>query len=149
MVNEGINTNLLIIGPGFDSDLGKELKGIANKNVHFLGAKKNIVDYILCSDIFCLSSNYEGMPITLIESLLCGVPVVSTPVCGALDALSSGKNGFIAEDFSDMSYYKSLKLAYTNHIKLKGFTKEKIKSSSYTIHHCMSQYIDFFHKIIK
>ena len=80
----------------------------ANKRIHFIGTRKNISDYILNADIFCLSSNYEGMPITLLESSLAGVPAASTPVCGAVDLIQNGINGYLSKDHSLEEYKLAL-----------------------------------------
>lgn len=55
---------------------------------------------MLNADIFCLSSNFEGMPITLLEASLAGLPAVSTPVCGAVDLIKDGVNGFLSKSHS-------------------------------------------------
>jgi glycosyltransferase involved in cell wall biosynthesis len=46
-------------------------------------------------DIFCLSSDFEGMPLTLLEALASGVPVVSTEVGGIPEVIESGKTGYL------------------------------------------------------
>jgi len=46
-------------------------------------------------DIFCLSSDSEGMPLTLLEALASGVPVVSTEVGGIPEIIESGKTGYL------------------------------------------------------
>ncbi len=46
-------------------------------------------------DIFCLSSDSEGMPLTLLEALASGVPVVSTEVGGIPEIIENGKTGYL------------------------------------------------------
>ncbi|MFA4948899.1 MAG: glycosyltransferase [Candidatus Krumholzibacteriia bacterium] len=46
-------------------------------------------------DIFSLSSDFEGMPLTLLEALASGVPVVSTEVGGIPEVIESGKTGYL------------------------------------------------------
>lgn len=138
------NTELLIIGGAFDEPLGKELQAMANEHVHFLGAKKNIPDYQLCADAFCLSSDFEGMPITLLEALLSGTPACSTPVCGAVDAIHDGENGVLAKDFTDEAYLAALQRMYDN-LQLYHVNAQKQKDNSpYTIKICAEKYVNFF-----
>lgn len=94
------NVILLIIGSEFDSNKGKNLKAKAKNGIFFLGEKHNVQDYLLCSDAFCLSSLYEGMPITLIEALEFGCIPLSTPVSGVTDLIINGANGFVSTDFT-------------------------------------------------
>lgn len=144
MVENGFDAQLIIIGSGFDNDLGLELRNMACNDIHFIGTRKNISDYQICSDIFCLSSDYEGMPITLVEALLSGTPVLSTPVCGALDAIESYNNGFISEDFSDEKYYEAMKLAYNNYETISSHAFQQKDSCPFTIKCCADKYLNYF-----
>ena len=51
-------------------------------------------------DIFCLTSFNEGLPISLIEAMAAGLPVVGTNVAGIRDVIKSGFNGFLVDFFS-------------------------------------------------
>ena len=54
------------------------------------------IDYFYGAiDIFCLSSDSEGMPLTVLEALAAGVPVVSTEVGGIPEVIESGKTGYL------------------------------------------------------
>src|SRR5471030_1188339 len=69
------------------SSLG--LRGI----FHFPGQVKNVPDYLACFDLFMLTSESEGLPNTLVEAQLAGVPVLATDVGGARETFSSGVTG--------------------------------------------------------
>lgn len=140
----GSDAQLLIVGDGYDGKSGDDLKSLAGSHVHFLGARKNISDYHLCADAFCLSSDFEGMPITLIEALMCGTPAVSTPVCGSVDAIVSGYNGVLAKDFTDEAYYEALSLMYENLAVYRANAVAEKDNGRYTIRRCAEQYLDFF-----
>lgn len=144
LVESGADVQLLIVGGGFDSELGNELKSIAGKNIHFLGTHKNISDYHLCADAFCLSSDFEGMPITLLEALLCGTPVCSTPVCGAVDVIQDDVNGVLAKGFSDAEYLDALERMYFNLSKYKMNAQSQKDNNPYTINYCSEKYLQFF-----
>lgn len=111
LINEGEDVSLLIIGddPDLTKPLLTQLKIIAKKYIHFLGMKQNIADYLLCADAFCLSSLYEGLPITLLESMSLGVIPICTPVGGIVDVIQNEVNGILANDTSERSYYKAIK----------------------------------------
>lgn len=144
LVSEGYNINLAIIGNGYDSKEGKALQEKANRCIHFLGSRKNISDYIMNADLFCLSSDYEGMPITLIEASLAGVPAVSTPVCGAVDLIKEGKNGFLSKSHSLVDYKAALKKSIENISTIRANSKNMKDNSPYTIEACAKKYLDFF-----
>lgn len=139
------HVDLLIIGDGFNSDEGAPLRAKADTDhIHFLGIRKNISDYILNADIFCLSSDYEGMPITLLEASLAGVPAVCTPVCGAVDIIKNGVNGFLSKSHNLEDYKEALKKAIDNYGTIKANAMKMKENNPYTIGECARKYMDFF-----
>lgn len=143
LATKGLDAILLVIGNSYDSELGLSLKAAACPNIHFLGTRKNISDYMANADIFVLSSAFEGMPITIIEALLSGVPVVSTPVCGAVDAVD-GKNGVLSDGFTTESYMAALSKVINNLAYYKTNAQKMKDSSPYTIKACAEKYLEFF-----
>ena len=66
-------------------------------NVFFLGNIKAAGAYTEYADIFFLPSNYEGLPMVIIESLSKGTPVVASAV-GGITELLNGMNGWAVEN---------------------------------------------------
>jgi len=78
---------LIIIGDGeLKLEIQKfvDLKGL-NNNILFLGFRKDLEKIYADLDIVALSSKNEGLPVSLIEALACGIPVISTDVGGVSD----------------------------------------------------------------
>lgn len=92
--------------------------GIAGR-VNFLGAVKNVFEYIRFSKLYVMTSDYEGMPNALIEAMCIGVPVVSTKVSGAVDLIAEGVNGRLV-NCSDVD-----ELAITMHEMIDNYDKTK------------------------
>ena len=64
-------------------------------NLIFTSWRKDM-DYVYNGlDIVCLTSLNEGTPVTLIEALASGKPIVSTNVGGVIDVVSDNKSGFV------------------------------------------------------
>ena len=59
------------------------------------GNVQDVFDRIATSEVFVLSSNYEGMPNALIEAMCLGLPCVSTLVSGVEELIEPGVNGDI------------------------------------------------------
>jgi glycosyltransferase involved in cell wall biosynthesis len=70
--------------------------GLTNR-VHFLGLRTDIPDVLGAADIFVLGSDYEGNPLSVIEAMAAGLPIVSTAVGGVPELLQNGKEGFIVQ----------------------------------------------------
>ena len=140
---KGRNAILLIIGAGFDSNEGEKLRTMAGPNIFFLGTRTNISDYMLLSDIFALSSSFEGMPITLLEAMLSGTPMISTPVTGSVDVID-GKNGVLSKDFTLEGYVSALNDILDNFDLYKANAMKGKDDSPYTIKHSAEQYMKFY-----
>jgi glycosyltransferase involved in cell wall biosynthesis len=65
--------------------------------VHFLGLRTDIPDVLGAADIFVLSSDYEGNPLSVIEAMAAGLPIASTAAGGVPELLQNGKEGFIVQ----------------------------------------------------
>ena len=68
--------------------------GLGNR-VHFLGVRTDVPDLLGAMDAFVLSSDYEGNPLSVLEAMAAGLPIVSTAVGGVPELLENGKEGFI------------------------------------------------------
>ncbi|WP_449440722.1 glycosyltransferase [Pedobacter steynii] len=79
--------------------------------IEFIEGRHNVVDYLSIADAFCLSSIFEGMPISLIEALSVGCIPICTPVGGISQMIKHGKTGFLSRDVSVDSYCDVLKEA--------------------------------------
>lgn len=93
------NARLRLIGEGPLRGQAEELAhslGIG-KNVIFEGARSNVYPYLNAADIFLFPSIYEGMPMTLIEAMGSGLPIVATEVGGIPDMLTNGENALLCE----------------------------------------------------
>ena len=78
--------------------------GIADR-VHLTGELDDPSEVLAALDVMAIASDREGMSNAMLEALAAGVPVVSTPVSGARDALEGGPEGdapgIVLEGFSD------------------------------------------------
>lgn len=132
---------LLVIGDGFDRGAGAELKGRACEKIHFLGLKNNVADYLYCSDAFCLTSLYEGLPISLLEAMACGVIPVCTQVGGIPDVIEDGETGFVSE--ADKEAYLAALERYLNEPMDKDAVINKYEKD-YSMTSCALKYIEVY-----
>mgnify|MGYP000075575808 CR=1 FL=1 len=93
------NTKLIIVGEG---ELRRELEEIIEKYdlknyVSMLGQCNNVQERLNASDVFVQSSDYEGLPISGLEAMACGLPIISTKAGGTVDIVKNGINGFLVD----------------------------------------------------
>lgn len=75
------------------ADLAGEL-GITER-VHFTGFVEDARSWLAAMDVFVLASLMEGLPLTPVEAMLAGVPVVASDVGGVAEAVVDGKSGLL------------------------------------------------------
>lgn len=91
------NCRLDLIG---DGELREEMEqkvqilGLSG-HVRFLGSQSNVYPYLNQADLFLLPSLYEGMPMTIIEAMGTGLPIVATNVGGVPDMLEDRESGLL------------------------------------------------------
>ena len=107
------NSSLLLLGDGPNhvqlKEQAKEL-GMADK-VTFTGNVPNTQDYYAVSDVYVQSSHREAMPLSVLEAMAAGLPIVSTDVGGLRDVVQ--ENGILVPDHDEEALYKAMERVYT------------------------------------
>jgi glycosyltransferase involved in cell wall biosynthesis len=63
--------------------------------VVLLGMRSDVPDLLAALDVAVCTSDYEGSPLTVMEYMEAGLPVVATRVSGVVDVVSDGENGLL------------------------------------------------------
>jgi glycosyltransferase involved in cell wall biosynthesis len=82
----------VVVGEG---DQLHALRAQAGPNVRFLGWRADVETVYAASDLAVLTSDNEGMPVSLIEAALCGVPAVATRVGSVAEVVLDGVSGWL------------------------------------------------------
>jgi glycosyltransferase involved in cell wall biosynthesis len=90
-------THLVMLGEG---TLREQLAGHIRKHglenrVHLLGKRNEVAECLAASDVFVLSSSWEGNPLAVMEAMAAGLPVIGTAVGGVPELVESGKQGIL------------------------------------------------------
>lgn len=135
---------LLIIGANYDSPEYKYLLSIATPNIHWLGIKSNVCDYLMNSDFFILSSKWEGLPISLLEAMSLGIIPICTPTGGIPDVIKDRSLGYLSPSMNGEDFYKTVIDALQTS---ENFNRDKLIEyfqNNYSMKHCATQYIQSF-----
>lgn len=104
------NTLLVIVGDGGRVPMVKErihALGLGN-SVLLMGQRQDIPAILAALDVFCLPSEMEGMPITVLEAMAAGLPVVSSRVGGIPELIQHGKTGLLVSPGSTIELEAAL-----------------------------------------
>jgi glycosyltransferase involved in cell wall biosynthesis len=63
--------------------------------VEFLGQRQDVAEILAASNLFVLSTNWEGFPLSILEAMRAGLPVIATDVDGVREAITDGDNGLL------------------------------------------------------
>jgi len=110
IAKENSNVHFMLVG---DGPLRPDLEALSNQLgikhfVSFLGRRSDIKELLQCFDIFVLPSLWEGLPISLLESMASKVPIVTTSIAGCTDIIENGKNGILVPPRDPQSLYEAL-----------------------------------------
>lgn len=83
-------------------------KASMEHRVHFYGPHPNARLLLPGADVFCLSSDFEGLPIALLESMVAGMPAIVTDAGGMADAVVNDATGFVIARGDAVAYERAL-----------------------------------------
>ena len=89
------NIHYIIVGEG---PLKNKLIKLAERlnvghRVHLLGYRNDISKLMNCADVFCFPSKREGLSVSLMEAMACGLPIVASKIRGNIDLVVNEKDG--------------------------------------------------------
>lgn len=136
---EKISFHWYIVGDGpMSKHLQQRLENEDLKDViSLLGFMDNPYPLIKEADLYALLSEYEGTPVTLVEALILGTPIISTPVGGISEQLENGKWGVLLDN-NDKEIYAKIKKNIVNKTWQIN-EKEKLKDYSYNNIHILEK----------
>ena len=102
--DRGVDAALILIGDGPErAGLEKRARSLdLVEGVHFVGFQNDVGPWFHAFDVLLLTSRSEGTPVSAIETLASGRPVVATDVGGTRDVVRDGVSGFLVP-FGDVN----------------------------------------------
>ena len=115
------NINFTIIGEGILwSEINDLVCKLNLKNVFLIGRKSNVFEFLYASDIYLSTSLYEGLPISILEAMSIGLPIIASNVVGNVDTIKDGESGFIYKLHNCDEAAKYINLLANNFNKIKS-----------------------------
>ncbi|CAM4170082.1 glycosyltransferase family 4 protein [Gillisia limnaea] len=147
IVNKEFDCFFLHIGSGSLEKVEKELAkslGIEEK-IYFLGVQKEIRDFLIASDLFVMTSKYEGLGIAAVEAMACKLPIILYDVSGLRDLISNDDNGYLIEpDFKALSDKIIESSNNFEKMKIKGENGLKFCLKNYSMNENVNKIINLY-----
>lgn len=108
IIKSGKNVHFILVGDGGLRD--QILLLISNSGYeskfHLVGLQKQVVPYLSAMDLYLSSSEFEGLPVAMLEAMSCSLPVVATRVGGIGEVVQHGYEGLLCEvtDYHQLAY---------------------------------------------
>ncbi len=104
------DAHLLMVG---DGDERANLQQLAHSHqvgeaVHFTGEQTDVPHWLACMNVFALSSLSEGMPMTLLEAMAAGLPILTTDVGGINEMLHRDTEALMTDRDDEAGFAKAL-----------------------------------------
>lgn len=114
-------------------------------NVFFLGSQFNAGAYNEFADLFVLPSDYEGLPIVIIEAMSFGKPVVASDVGGISEIVVDDENGYTVENIPEL-FANKIKYILENEDVYKAFSKNSLEkyNKELTVEKMIDAYLEIY-----
>ena len=96
------NCVLWVVGERLASDHGEDLEphferaaAALGRRLVRLGYRDDVPALLAAADVFCLPSQFEGLPMSIIEAMLTGLPVIATDIRGPREQVVAGETGLL------------------------------------------------------
>ncbi len=145
------NAHFLVIG---DGGRRAELESVArslglSESVHFLGTRSDIPELLALVDVLVLTSHMEANPVSIMEGLACGKPVVSTNVGSICETVKDGVNGYLTNpgDEVEIAHKIAHLFAHSGELDSMGEQGRSIVVNKWSLERMVSGYQDLIRGI--
>lgn len=132
-----------------DGERMEEIKALAAamgiaQRVIFVGSTTDVYPYLQEADVFLLPSKYEGMPMTVIEAMGTGLPIVASNVGGLSDMIDDGRSGFLVEVDAKATAEAVLKLLQSQSLRESFGREAKADSNQFSAQTMAEEYLKLY-----
>jgi glycosyltransferase involved in cell wall biosynthesis len=140
----------LVVGAGPGLDDANERAGATSGVVRVLGERTDVPDLMAASDVVCLSSDVEGLPMTVLEALALAKPVIASDVGGLRNAIAPGETGWLVRPDPDAFARALLELAGDRErAHAMGQAGLAVFRERYTVEHMVDRYAALLSEVVR
>lgn len=147
LFEEGLNPKVTIAGTGcpigqvldYFPEIYKNQINVVSK----INSDKETAELLSQSGIFFFPSNFEGVPLSLLEAAAAGCAVLTSDICGMKDFIRDGVNGMLCKSLNEIAFYDRLKYLFLNkEARIKFGLKAKESARNYTWEKSADQFLN-------
>jgi glycosyltransferase involved in cell wall biosynthesis len=152
------NVRLVLVGQGFAGDPENSEPEVRQfvrehdlgQSVRILGYRDDVHDLLAAFDVFCLVSYKEGLPLSVIEAMAAGLPIVGTDIDGIRQALRPEVNGLVAAPDDVQGLTSALaRLAGDETLRRRmGEASRRLAGAQYSLDRCVRQTEQLFLSVL-
>jgi N-acetyl-alpha-D-glucosaminyl L-malate synthase BshA len=143
---------LILVGDGPDRRRVERLvdKLGLKENIRMMGYRNDIPDILRCADALVMASETESAPLTILEAMSTGLPIIATDVGGIPEQVHDGVNGFLVpvkrpDDIAEAA----LKINADINLQIKmGENSRKTVLEKYTVDRVLDQYMKVYEAVL-
>ncbi len=147
--NNSFDINLTILGDGvLKEQIQEKIKELnLNNFITLIGNVNNVQQYLSKADIYLSTSLYEGLPLSILEAMASGLPIISSRVGGVPDIVINGENGFLYELGNINDCVKSISTLINDYdLRYQMGQNSKERSKIYDSKSCARKYENLYIK---
>lgn len=145
-----VPAELYLVGDGpLRKDIERMVRDLRlEQSVYFVGELSDVRPQLLNADVFLLPSAWEGLPISVIEAMAVGLPIVATRVGGLASLITNGEEGVLTE-VEEASFVREVINLLRNQTLRESLGEcAKIKAQQFSAHEMALKYLDVYQEII-
>jgi len=118
------------------------------ENVFLLGNISHAKEYCQCADMFFLPSDYEGLPIVILEAMSYGLPIIASAVGGIPELVINGENGYTCANDATL-FTDKIEELMKNEQTYNKFSEcsFKLYNKYFTVDKMINKYLTIYYKI--
>jgi len=121
------------------------------REIKYISDDKRLSKFYSASDLFILSSKAENSPLTILEAMACGTPIVSFNLGGINELIAHMENGYLADYNKKENLIDGIEYLFSlNQEKLKKISNNSIKKihDSFTLDLMVNGYLNLYKQIL-
>ena len=143
---------LLLVGGGeLENTVREQVAALGlESRVCFLGIRADVADILRASDAFVLSSRWEGNPMSVMEAMAAGLPVVSTAVGGVPELVRDGETGLLVSSEDTGALAQAIQALVDNPARRQamGVAARQHAVASFDIRHTVRGYEQLYEALL-